>query len=299
MPLMGAGGACASNLKVIQSATASRIVIQGGRAVGVQYIKTDAPEGQQNRQISATKEVISSAGPFGSPRLLQLSGIGPPSVLNDLGVDVVLNLPVGQDTLVRRPRFATYPTSQTRSPCAVACIGSMRTLAARCWAQQRFLAACCRPPLMIRSPPGRAAASSCALVPFCVSAPCMQQRMARAVPICALTCGHACSHSMRAAAHALEALQGAPWSQKSCTRHFPHNAPPPSLPQWSLASSRYIHWYMQCTSATCLPTCGSAICSCAGRLAPSRCASRMASTVQRGCHTFLLPAAHAACMRMP
>ena len=100
MPLMRAGGACASNLRLIQSATVSRVVVEGGRAVGVQYIKTDAPEGQQDREIAVENEVISAAGPYGSPRLLQLSGIGPATVLNDLGVDVTLDLPVGQNTLV-------------------------------------------------------------------------------------------------------------------------------------------------------------------------------------------------------
>ena len=109
MPLMRAGGACASNLRLIQSATVSRVVIEGGRAVGVQYIKTDAPEGQRDREIAAKKEVISAAGPYGSPRLLQLSGIGPPPVLNELGVKVILDLPVGQATLVRQPTYApTY-----------------------------------------------------------------------------------------------------------------------------------------------------------------------------------------------
>ena len=101
MPLMRAGGACANNLRLIQSATASKVVIKGGRAVGVQYIKTDAPEGHQDREIAAKKEVISSAGPYGSPRLLQLSGIGPASVLSGLGVDVILDLPVGEGSLVR------------------------------------------------------------------------------------------------------------------------------------------------------------------------------------------------------
>ena len=100
-PVMRAGGACADNLRLIQAATVSRVVVEGGRAVGVQYIKTDAPEGQQDREITATKEVISAAGPFGSPKLLQLSGIGPASVLDGLGVDVLVDLPVGERTVVR------------------------------------------------------------------------------------------------------------------------------------------------------------------------------------------------------
>ena len=118
MPLMRAGGACANNLRLIQSATASKVVIEGGRAVRVQYIKTDAPEGQQGREIAAVKEVISSAGPYGSPRLLQLSGIGPASVLSGLGVDVILDLPVGEGSLVRPTHSAAC--AQKRHACSEA-----------------------------------------------------------------------------------------------------------------------------------------------------------------------------------
>ena len=119
MPLMRAGGACAANLRLIQSATVSKVVIEGGRAVRVQYIKTDAPEGEQDREITAAKEVISAAGPFGSPRMLQLSGIGPRAVLNRLGVDVIMDLPVGEDTLVRQPlHSAVACTPVTPGKCA-------------------------------------------------------------------------------------------------------------------------------------------------------------------------------------
>ena len=103
MPLMDAGGACASTLKVIQSATVCKIVTEGGWAVGAQCVKMYAPDGQQDQAISAAEEVISAACravPHEPPRLLQLSDIGPSSVLNSLGVDAVLDLPVEEDNLV-------------------------------------------------------------------------------------------------------------------------------------------------------------------------------------------------------
>eukprot|EP00892_Ulva_mutabilis_P003756 jgi/Ulvmu1/1752/UM117_0029.1 len=89
-------GACSENLEVIQAAVVTRVVIEDGRAVGVAYLKTDEPEGQQAREIAAAEEVVSSAGPYGSPKLLQLSGIGPAALLRSLNISLVQDLPVGQ-----------------------------------------------------------------------------------------------------------------------------------------------------------------------------------------------------------
>jgi choline dehydrogenase len=73
-----------ANLTVRTGAQVRRIVVEGGRAVGV-----DLPEGR----ITATQEVILSSGAIGSPRLLQLSGIGPGDHLRSLGIPVVLDQP--------------------------------------------------------------------------------------------------------------------------------------------------------------------------------------------------------------
>ena len=69
-----------------------RIVIEGGRAVGVE-ITTET--GKQT--VRAGKEVILAAGVFGSPQLLMLSGIGPAAHLRSRGIDVVADLPVGDN----------------------------------------------------------------------------------------------------------------------------------------------------------------------------------------------------------
>ena len=100
-PVTAAGGACSHNLFLIQAATAAEIITRGDRATGVKYFRTDAPAGKQARRIHADKEVIVSSGPYGSPKLLQLSGIGPRSLLHDLGIHLVKDLPVGTNTLVR------------------------------------------------------------------------------------------------------------------------------------------------------------------------------------------------------
>ncbi|BBW99147.1 MULTISPECIES: GMC family oxidoreductase [Mycolicibacterium] len=70
-----------------------RIVLEGNRAVAVQYRHQGTVT-----QARAREEVVISAGSIGSPRLLQLSGIGPRSTLSDAAVETVMHLPgVGQN----------------------------------------------------------------------------------------------------------------------------------------------------------------------------------------------------------
>ena len=70
----------------------ARVVIEGSRASGVEVI---TPAGRET--IRADREVILSAGVFGSPQLLMLSGIGPAGHLREHGIDVVADLPVGDN----------------------------------------------------------------------------------------------------------------------------------------------------------------------------------------------------------
>lgn len=71
------------NLKVETKALVHRVVLEGRRAVGVEYER-----GGQTRQVRARREVVLSAGTIGSPVILQLSGIGPGAVLAAAGVDL-------------------------------------------------------------------------------------------------------------------------------------------------------------------------------------------------------------------
>ncbi|WP_374578780.1 choline dehydrogenase [Phenylobacterium sp.] len=75
-----------ANLTCITGARTSRIVIEGGRAVGVEYI--DAKSGQKS-VVHADKEVLLSAGAVQSPQILLLSGIGDPEELAKFGIPVV------------------------------------------------------------------------------------------------------------------------------------------------------------------------------------------------------------------
>ena len=81
------------NLTVVSNALATRILLSGRRATGVEYRQDGT-----THTAHANAEVIVSGGAFNSPQLLQLSGVGPASVLKDLGIDVVADVPgVGAD----------------------------------------------------------------------------------------------------------------------------------------------------------------------------------------------------------
>ena len=84
-----------SNLTVETGCMVTRIVIEGGRAKGVEYL----PKGAKTPVVArAESEVIIASGAIGSPKLLMLSGIGPAADLKALGVRVTHDLPgVGQN----------------------------------------------------------------------------------------------------------------------------------------------------------------------------------------------------------
>ena len=79
---------CAS-LRIVGDAHVDRVLVVGGRAVGVRAIV-----GGDVVEYRAS-EVVVSAGAIHSPAILQRSGIGPAALLRDVGIDVVADLPVG------------------------------------------------------------------------------------------------------------------------------------------------------------------------------------------------------------
>ena len=75
--------------------------IRGARAVGVEYVNDPVtnPEGDSHvRVVRATKLVVVSAGAFGSPEILERSGIGAKDILDKHGVRQIVDLPgVGEN----------------------------------------------------------------------------------------------------------------------------------------------------------------------------------------------------------
>lgn len=82
-----------SNLTLKTKAHVTRIIIEHGRAVGVEWISNG-----KKLQARATSEVVLSAGSLQSPQVLQLSGIGPASLLENHGIEVKVDSPeVGEN----------------------------------------------------------------------------------------------------------------------------------------------------------------------------------------------------------
>jgi choline dehydrogenase len=76
------------NLKIETRAQATRIVIEDGRAVGIEYVV-----GGVKRTARVRGEVIVCGGVYGSPQLLQLSGLGPGGLLQQHAIPVIRDMP--------------------------------------------------------------------------------------------------------------------------------------------------------------------------------------------------------------
>lgn len=82
-----------NNLVVLTEATVARVIFQGSRATGVEVVSKNGAK----RILTASREVILSAGVFGSPQILMLSGIGPAQHLRQHGIEPIADLPVGDN----------------------------------------------------------------------------------------------------------------------------------------------------------------------------------------------------------
>jgi choline dehydrogenase-like flavoprotein len=101
------------NLTVETAAHATRILMEGTRATGVEYLHHN-----NLKRVNAGREVIVASGTFNSPQLLMLSGIGPAAHLRQHGIKTVADLPVGrnlQDHLAVVLFFARKDVSAFRS----------------------------------------------------------------------------------------------------------------------------------------------------------------------------------------
>ncbi len=79
------------NLEVRTEAQATRVVIEGGRATGVEYVNSSDPG--PATFVRARREVLACCGALNTPKLLMLSGIGAASRLQELGIPVTCDSP--------------------------------------------------------------------------------------------------------------------------------------------------------------------------------------------------------------
>ena len=122
------------NLSVITDAQATRVLVDGKRATGVEYRQHGAI-----RQITARREVLLSAGALQSPQLLMLSGIGPGAHLQRLGIPVIHDLPgVGMNLHDHPDIVQVVDAPQLKDLFGLSANGAWRLLrGAREWAMKR------------------------------------------------------------------------------------------------------------------------------------------------------------------
>ncbi len=111
-------------LDVELQAQATRLIIENGRAVGVEYLQRGNP-----RSARAARGVIVCCGTIGSARLLLLSGLGPATELAALGIPVVADLPgVGRNLQEHVGTHIIHEVNTTTMNSAVRGLGGLNQL---------------------------------------------------------------------------------------------------------------------------------------------------------------------------
>ncbi|MBV8913443.1 MAG: GMC family oxidoreductase N-terminal domain-containing protein, partial [Acetobacteraceae bacterium] len=88
------------NLTVATGALTRRLLIERGRAAGVEYVRDGRLE-----QARAEREVVLCGGAYNSPQILMLSGIGPPDHLREVGITPIHDLPEVGQNLAEHPNI--------------------------------------------------------------------------------------------------------------------------------------------------------------------------------------------------
>ncbi len=79
------------NLQILTGAQVCRVLIEDGRTTGVDIVAGG------DRRVLRAPLVVLSAGAIGTPQILQLSGIGPGKLLQEMGIPVIRDAPVGEN----------------------------------------------------------------------------------------------------------------------------------------------------------------------------------------------------------
>lgn len=91
------------NISVLKNALVTKVVVDNATAVGIKVLL----DGEE-LHFNAVKEVVVSAGTFNTPKLLMLSGIGSKNHLDEIGIEVVKNLPGVGDNLHDHVMYLNY-----------------------------------------------------------------------------------------------------------------------------------------------------------------------------------------------
>lgn len=111
-----------ANLKVLTHAHCAQILFEGRRACGVAYHQDGALH-----EVKARREVVLSAGAFGSPQLLMLSGIGPADLLQAHGIPVLQAQPgVGSNLQDHIDYVQSYRTRSDTETFGLSLRGALR-----------------------------------------------------------------------------------------------------------------------------------------------------------------------------
>ncbi|XP_072932169.1 ecdysone oxidase-like [Epargyreus clarus] len=95
------------NLHVLKNTRVTRIIFNKNVAVGVEFLTSN----NKRMTVTASREVIVSAGAINSPQLLMLSGIGPREHLQSFNITTISDLPVGHNLQDHIGVFVPYQTS--------------------------------------------------------------------------------------------------------------------------------------------------------------------------------------------
>jgi choline dehydrogenase-like flavoprotein len=83
-------------------------------------------DGKTNSSVRATREYILAAGAVHTPQVLQLSGIGPKSLLSSLGIETVVDLPVGYNFQDQPSIFTSWTCESNLSQNVENCLMLLR-----------------------------------------------------------------------------------------------------------------------------------------------------------------------------
>lgn len=120
------------NLEIKTNCFVRRIIIENGRATGVEVERGGAVQ-----LIKATREVLLCGGAYGSPALLQHSGVGDATALHRLGIDVKAHLPAVGRNLHDHPSAVVQMTTKNSESYGI----SWKALPRNAWSLLQYLVA--------------------------------------------------------------------------------------------------------------------------------------------------------------